>query len=250
MSSARSISIIALMSALVCVATLVFQVYIPETHGYFNVGEVAVYTSALIFGPIVGGLAGGIGSALADILSGYGYYAPGTFVIKGLEGFIVGFLSIAFKRFHSRSWWRVLSFSAIIAASAAIYFVGSTFYGGVMELSIGLPPYIEYTTVSVDIPSTVWVIPSILMVIFLVYLELKVEKTSAYCIISTLIGGMEMVLGYFLYEFYIMSFGWAALAEVPFNICQMLVGTIVSAFIVHGVSKAIGYQLEGSRHEV
>ncbi|MCS7385331.1 MAG: ECF transporter S component [archaeon GB-1867-005] len=241
--TARSISITALMSALVCVATLVFQVYIPETHGYFNVGEVAVYTSALIFGPIVGGLAGGIGSALADLLSGYGYYAPGTLIIKGLEGFIVGFLSLTFKRFHSKTWLRLISLLAAVASSATIYYVGSTLYSGLMELSIGLPPYIEYTTIYIEIPSAFWILPSLLLLILLTYFELKVGRGSALSMLSTLIGGLEMVLGYFIYECYVMSFGLAALAEVPFNICQMLIGAIVSAFIVHGVSRAIGSKL-------
>ena len=34
--------------------------------------------------PVYGAAAGGIGSALADILSGYAVFAPGTFVIKAL----------------------------------------------------------------------------------------------------------------------------------------------------------------------
>ena len=43
-----------------------------------------------MFGRFVGGLAGGIGSAIADIITGYGYFAPYTLIIKGLEGFLAG----------------------------------------------------------------------------------------------------------------------------------------------------------------
>ena len=35
-------------------------------------------------------VAGGVGSMLADILSGYSHWAPFTLIIKGLMGFIIG----------------------------------------------------------------------------------------------------------------------------------------------------------------
>ena len=44
--------------------------------------------SAWLLGGVYGGLAAGIGSALADLLSGYGYYVPGTFIIKFLMAFV------------------------------------------------------------------------------------------------------------------------------------------------------------------
>lgn len=40
--------------------------------------------SGFVLGPVYGALAAGLGSALADILSGYMQYAPATFVIKTL----------------------------------------------------------------------------------------------------------------------------------------------------------------------
>ncbi|MDO8124404.1 MAG: ECF transporter S component, partial [Candidatus Hermodarchaeota archaeon] len=48
------ISITALMAALVAVLTMAFQIYVPATTGYFNLGEVGVFISAILFGPIVG----------------------------------------------------------------------------------------------------------------------------------------------------------------------------------------------------
>ena len=69
---------------------MLVQIPIPPTRGYLNFGEIMVFTSALLFGRFVGGLAGGIGSAMADIITGYGYFAPYTLIIKGLEGFLAG----------------------------------------------------------------------------------------------------------------------------------------------------------------
>jgi len=69
---------------------MLVQIPVPPTRGYLNFGDIMIFTSALLFGRIVGGLAGGIGSALADIITGYGYFAPYTLIIKGLEGFLAG----------------------------------------------------------------------------------------------------------------------------------------------------------------
>ncbi len=81
------------MAALVAVATLFVQIPNPATRGYINFGDIMIFVSALTFGPIVGGLAGSIGSSIADVAAGYGYFAPFTFVIKGAEGLIAGLIS-------------------------------------------------------------------------------------------------------------------------------------------------------------
>jgi|SRR3989304_4138163 len=81
------------MAALVTIATFIVQIPNPATRGYINFGDIMIFISALTFGPIVGGFAGSVGSAIADVASGYGYFAPFTFVIKGAEGVLAGFLS-------------------------------------------------------------------------------------------------------------------------------------------------------------
>ena len=74
----------ALFAALTYVATNIIHVPIPATDGYINLGDCVVLLGAFLLGPVYGAAAGGIGSALADILSGYAVFAPGTFVIKAL----------------------------------------------------------------------------------------------------------------------------------------------------------------------
>ncbi len=91
-SKARFIAIAGIMIALETVMTIMVAIRIPATQGYFNLGEMVIYISAIIFGPIIGLLTGAIGAALADIILGYSIYAPATFVIKGLEGYIVGLI--------------------------------------------------------------------------------------------------------------------------------------------------------------
>ncbi len=86
----RELSAAAIFAALTFVVTRYTAIPIPATRGIFNLGEAVIYVAALAFGPLVGLLAGGLGSSLADIAAGVGYYAPFTLVIKGIEGYIVG----------------------------------------------------------------------------------------------------------------------------------------------------------------
>jgi uncharacterized membrane protein len=95
-----SISITAIFAALICVLTMIITIPIPATQGFINIGDAGVMIAGLLFGPIIGGLAGGIGSALADLFLGYTIYAPATLIIKGLEGFIVGAIANPKKNYE------------------------------------------------------------------------------------------------------------------------------------------------------
>jgi uncharacterized membrane protein len=86
-------ALMGVMAALVAVTTFAVQIYIPATRGYLNFGDIMIFVSALTFGPVVGGFAGGVGSAISDVAGGYAYFAPYTLVIKGAEGFIAGLIS-------------------------------------------------------------------------------------------------------------------------------------------------------------
>ena len=80
-------------AALVAATTLVVQIPVPATQGYINLGDTMVIALALALGPTVGAFCGGVGSALADLLSGYAHYAPYTLAIKGVEGALAGLVS-------------------------------------------------------------------------------------------------------------------------------------------------------------
>ena len=80
------LSLMAVMSALVAVGTLVIRIPNPMG-GYFNLGDVMIFVAALTFNPLIGGVAGGLGSAIADII-GFPLFALPTLVIKGLEGLV------------------------------------------------------------------------------------------------------------------------------------------------------------------
>lgn len=74
--------------ALVFVATMFIKV--PNAlDGYFNLGDGFILLFASFLNPFESFLIGGLGSGLADVAGGYGYYFIFTLIIKGLEGMIV-----------------------------------------------------------------------------------------------------------------------------------------------------------------
>ena len=71
-----------LLTALVCAATMVIRIPTPNG-GYVNMGDALVLLSGWVLGPAYGFFAAGVGSALADLLWGYGMYVPATLLLKG-----------------------------------------------------------------------------------------------------------------------------------------------------------------------
>ena len=77
------IVISSLFAALICVATMLIKIPSP-LKGYINLGDGIVLLAAWVLPLPYGLVAAGLGSALADLFSGYVVYAPATFAIKAL----------------------------------------------------------------------------------------------------------------------------------------------------------------------
>jgi uncharacterized membrane protein len=124
--SPAMIALVAVLIALTTVFTLLIRVPTPA-RGYVNLSDVAVTFASLIFGPWVGMVAGGVGTALADLLGGFAPFAPLSLVAHGLEGFLIGL--IALKR---RSvGWMIVAWLIGSLAMVAVYLVGEgIFYTG------------------------------------------------------------------------------------------------------------------------
>lgn len=91
-SSALRIAIAAIMIAVTAVFTMLVRVPIPATQGYFNFSSVAINFAAFAFGPWIGLISGGLGTAIADLMGGYPQWAMLTFLAHGLEGLVAGAL--------------------------------------------------------------------------------------------------------------------------------------------------------------
>ena len=170
MTQTAKLTRMALLIALTTAATMAVRIPVPRTGGYINLGDSVIYVAALLFGPVSGLVAGGIGSALADFLGGYAQYAPFTLIIKGLEGLIVGALG-----------WPVMRRAVPLAWTGA-----------------------------------------------------------ALVILSVVVGGAEMILGYFVSEAYLLHLGvGAAATEVPGNISQVVGGLIVGVPVSVALRKVL-----------
>ena len=81
----RTMTRVALFAALTAVGA-----FIRIPLGYSSITLQTFFTAmaGCVLGPWYGFFAAGIGSALADLISGYAYYVPATFVIKGLVALV------------------------------------------------------------------------------------------------------------------------------------------------------------------
>ena len=138
-----------------------------------------VMLSGLLFGAGVGGFAGGVGSALSDALLGYGYFAPLTLLIKGIEGFLTGWIGNS-KRFSMKAAGVTAGAIAMLvgyfSVEAPLYGVGPAFaelslvnsvqvvVGGVVSLALGQAIIRTYPEIQFLKPRREGRIPSMVMV--------------------------------------------------------------------------------------
>lgn len=121
----KKLVLTAFFAALTFVATMIIQIPTP-TNGYINLGDSIVLVSGYLLGPVFGGFAAGLGSALADLVA-YPMYAPATFVIKFSMALISGLL---FKLFRKHTLGAILcGVVGELIMIAGYYFFEATFMG-------------------------------------------------------------------------------------------------------------------------
>lgn len=235
--SSFKMAVTALFTALVCVATMMISMYVPGTKGFFNVGESMVYLSALLFGPYIGAFAGGVGSMLADLFLGYPIYAPATLIIKACEGAVVGTLVKRNPEFSSLTSWRYFTTILGAATGALLGWVGISYYSGEVEL------YIGSGTLVISIPTIFWIILSAILALSIIALGFVSEPEFGWKVFSVIMGGFVMVSGYFIYQQFLIGplfhIEVIALAEIPINIGQMIIGATVALPIATVVKRAL-----------
>ena len=139
-SNLKKLLMTALFAALACVATMSIRIPTPGTNGYIHPGDAVVILSGIILGPVWGMLAGGIGSALADLIGGYFIYVPITLVIKGLIALIAG---VIYQRIGKTSKSRytavILGGVTDIILVAGGYFLCESFMYGISGAAASIP---------------------------------------------------------------------------------------------------------------
>lgn len=92
-SRIQDLTILGLLIALVAVSTMVIKIPTIATEGYIHLGDSMIFLAAIMFGKKRGAIAGGFGSAMADLLLGYTHWILPTLIIKTLMGYGVGVIA-------------------------------------------------------------------------------------------------------------------------------------------------------------
>ena len=123
--STREACEIAVMSAVIFIATFVPKIPIPL--GYANLGDAAIFLVILKFGRRAGILSAAIGSALADLIGGFAIWILPTILIKSVMAEI-------FYRLDKVHFIMALSVSCLWMA------IGYTIFGAILygSLEVGL----------------------------------------------------------------------------------------------------------------
>ena len=135
--NSRTISINALAIALVCLSTMFLQFPIPL--GYAHLGN--CFISGVFFGTVTGLLAGGIGSALSDLLTGYAQWIIPTLIIKGIMGFVIGYIAnrtgLTANMFKIRT--AIAGVVGIVIMVIGYFIGGSILYGSIYTGATQIP---------------------------------------------------------------------------------------------------------------
>ena len=166
-SSIQQLAFGGLMMALVFIATaLLPRIPIPfAQQSYIHAGDSMIFVAAILLGWKSGAIAGGIGSALADLFVGATIWAFPTLIIKALMGAIVG-----------------------IKAQ--------------------------------DKPLISWQM-----------------------LISVTLGGLIMIVGYYIAEAFIVANWIVPIFSVPFNIIQFVGGSIIAFLVLVPLKKSRYFRL-------
>lgn len=117
-----------LFVALTALGTMVLHIPTPATNGYIHIGDSIILLISFLFGYKYGVVSAGLGSALADILTGYAHWAPFTLIIKALMALVAAKLSDSDKPVVS-----VKNIVAVLLAEAVMitgYFLAASLMTG------------------------------------------------------------------------------------------------------------------------
>jgi len=242
---------VAIYTALTFIATVLLVIETPATGGYFNLGEAAIYAIAALTPPLITAVAAGLGPAIADVVLGFWYFAPATFVIKFCEGYVVSTLIHRVRKGGRAPLWARVATICIGIALAGVLSINAVGGGreamgievvwtptSVMGIEIPIP------TLSIYLPSATWI--AIGIAIACLSISLAYASRARPYLLPMAVGGMIMVMGYFIYEFFISNplilhrDPWGALAEIPVNVGQFTAGILLAYPVVQFVERAKG----------
>ncbi|MGD9146339.1 MAG: ECF transporter S component [Anaerolineae bacterium] len=122
----RTLAVTAVMTAIVFVLTRLVQLGPTPVGGYIHLGDVGVFFSAFAFGPWVGGVAGGLGTALADWTSPFAQWGIASLLIHGTQGWVAGWISTRWQDTKGLVLASVIGGAIVVVG----YLIAGTFFLG------------------------------------------------------------------------------------------------------------------------
>ena len=113
-NSTKDLVVTSLLIAIVFISTYFVQFHLPMAQndgGLVHLGTITLIAISVAFGKRKGAISGALGMGLFDIISGYAIWAPFTFVIYGVLGYIVGSIANSNGRNGNSLIWNI---SAVI----------------------------------------------------------------------------------------------------------------------------------------
>ena len=139
-SSAKQVALNGISIALVFIATGFINLRLPivANGGLIHLGNVPLFLAAIIFGKKTGAISGAVGMALFDLFSGWTLWAPFTFVIVGIMGWVVG--KITEDKSHNTILWYVIAILAALAIKIVGYYIAEgIIYGNWVAPAASIP---------------------------------------------------------------------------------------------------------------
>lgn len=136
----REVVLCGLLTALVFVSTRFLNVRLPISvnGGLIHMGNTMLFVIALVFGKRRAAIAGAFGMGLFDLVSGWFAWAPFTFIIRGIMGYMVG---AAAERKGKNSMWMIMA--AIVLSGlvmiAGYYVTEALLYGNWIAPMTSIP---------------------------------------------------------------------------------------------------------------
>ena len=130
----KTLVIASMLTAIIFLSTYYVKFPVPKAPGaYVNIGDSVIYITGMLLSVPWAAGAAAIGSMLADIMYGGGWYIPATFVIKGLMGLVASLFFYKKKRDNEikikalpdeKKRWDFLKFILVCVLGGAIMVSG------------------------------------------------------------------------------------------------------------------------------
>ncbi len=146
MKKTNELVMTAMMVCLVALATMMIRIPTPGTEGYIHLGDAMIFVAVMILGWRKGAVAASVGSAMADLLSGYASWVPWTFAIKGLMALAFGIIfELSLKSVSEGAYKKAAVIKVIGMLIGGVIMVGGYFvaaglmYGNWMASFVNIP---------------------------------------------------------------------------------------------------------------